>query len=211
MSDDRRKKVSAADRCAVTPGLINAYWVAALRDHFVDSEQISDPRYRDFTWSDSDIDSKILIEASGNWTPTKAGQRPALIVKTNDFNWKRVGMGDRKDGYGYATDGNVDYAAMVIGSHSIGVISGLLPEAGNLAYEVFLFTGQFCEVHRAALGLSQLVPIGVSTAFKIKESPGTHLFVVSLAYSYTLQWRLRTHQPVLQFATNANGGNPVQI
>lgn len=211
MSEDRRQTASAAQRGIVTPELINSYWVASLRDHFRNSDQIIDPRYRDYTWADDDIEGKIVIEASGNWTPTLANKRPAIVVKTNDCNWKRLGFGDRKDGFNYAADGNIDYEALVIGSHSIGVVSTLRAEAGNLAYEVLLFTGQFCEVHRDALGLSQLVPIGVSTAFAIKESPGSHLFVVSLAYSYTLQWRLRTHQPVLQFATNADGGNIVQL
>tara|TARA_Y100000034_G_scaffold126707_1_gene178352 strand:+ start:133 stop:825 length:693 start_codon:yes stop_codon:yes gene_type:complete len=116
-----------------------------------DANNVINPAIQDYYWApefDADMENarnQIMIEDVFSWTPDKAGQRPAVLVKGNKWIDQKASIGHRLHG-NQSTDGKESFYKRVKGGHTIFVIGKTPAQTELLAREVYLYLSSFSQV-----------------------------------------------------------------
>lgn len=189
----------------VTPYSMTVLLRQLLIDHFSDPQRIENPDLRGYIWTGADSDP-ILIESISRWRPRKTENRPAILIKRNDWQVQRQGIDHRLMG-GLSLEGNLDYACLVSGSHSIFCVSNNGAEAELLGHEVFRLILHFSPLIREAANLARLEVAGLGGLNLVEESQDNFVVPITLQYVFLEKWTLLPQAPTLktiQFEPNTD-------
>ena len=176
--------------------LMTGLFVQWFRTHFSREAYIEHPELRTRIWRAVDP-GEILIESATRYKPETTGQRPAIIVKRNDWEVEHTLIGDQVQGDLDLT-GTEHFARLVSGSHTLFCLSPNAAEAEILGMEVYRELSQFGPVIRRMADLLRFVPVKVGGLAQLEESRKTYAVPVTVAYVYWEKWVLFPHSPVLK-------------
>lgn len=184
------------------PIVMTGYLIQVLRQHFADPNNIEDQHFRhppggrDYVWRQGN-DSGIVIESATRWDPEKTGQRPAILVKRNEWGAIHKGINDQHMG-NLSLEGREKYTYFLRGSHTLFCIGGESGEAEKLGTEVYREIGQFAPIIRKNLHLHRFQLLQVGQLGKLKEATDNYAVSVSVGYAFEESWVIRHHTPKLK-------------
>lgn len=195
----------------VDPVLITAILIRTLRHCYSDRSRIANPALRDNVWT-KDPDSRITIEHVWRWTPNIAGNRPALLIRRDEYRTIRLGIGDRYQfGPAPETRGvpadriealNVEsYGKADVGSHTVLCVDTDGGSAEYLAQETRAMLLAISPILVQDFGLYRFEVAGLGPAQQIAESRD-HLAVpivctIALHLRYSVMLQAHTLKSVL--------------
>jgi hypothetical protein len=188
-----------------TPYSLTAFLRQLLIDHFSDPNRIENPDLRGYVWTGDDA-SPLLIESITRWRPRKTENRPAILIKRNDWQVQRQGIDHRLMG-GFSLEGELDYDCLVSGSHSVFCISNNGAEAEILGHEVFRLILHYAPLIRQTINLDRLDIAGLSSLQKVEEAQDNFVTATTLQYVFQEKWSLVPQAPTLKsvaFQTNTD-------
>jgi hypothetical protein len=163
-------------------------------EHFARRETIEAPALKDLLWRASQVGG-ILVESIARWKPEELGQRPAVIIKRNDWTATRILQDDR---YGSTPQAEPIYAVIMQGSHTLFCLAKAGEEAEVLGAEVLRELRGFSKQVRIELALGRFVVMGLGELFQLKEATETFAVPVTVAYAATESWTVHEHAPRLR-------------
>lgn len=175
-----------------------------LITHFSDPDNIDEPRIRKQlenagAWSPIDGETNhdgIVVESITRWLPQAADNRPAVLIKRNDWGWKRQGVGDLTQGNQYT--GSSTYSAFWQGSHTLFCLAQNGAEAEFLTTEVIRFLVRFAPAIRSELNLHRFTLESVGAVSEVEEVTKGYAVPVTVAYVSEESWTLQPHAPRLK-------------
>jgi hypothetical protein len=168
-----------------------------LSRHFADPGNIEVPDLRHLVWR-NEARQNILIESVWRWDPTKTGHRPAILIKRNAYQNRRMGIGDKRQGPPADSLGNVHYETFWEGSHTLFCIGGNGAQAELLATEVQRELHEYGPLVAAELGLYRFAVTEVGAAQKLEESTENLVVPVTAGYVFAERWIIRQQAPRLK-------------
>jgi len=165
-----------------------------LTDHFSSAENVEHKLFRERLWKKGD-DTGILIEDATVWTPSKTGNRPAVIIKRNEWKSQKAGLNNTE---GTTSEGFDKHIKFWQGSHTLFCIAKEGAEAEILAAEVYRMMLHFGPVFREYFDLMLFDLAGVGALGEIEEAGERYGVPITVNYGWSEQWLLRMHAPKLK-------------
>jgi hypothetical protein len=188
-----------------TKGAFEALIVELLRRHFADADHLQVAALRNFIWNSDFKQSEILIESVFNWKPDTTKQRPALLVRANDFTNRRLGIGDRLQGVQMDAHGNPHFSTMWDGSATVFVIAGNDIMADLLAGEVQRHTTEYASILLRVLRLHRFGAVKVGKTAFFEEARQKFVIPVTIGVRIEHRWILIRQAPRLKAVIVGNG------
>ena len=179
------------------PLLVTGMLVQEIRDHFSAPDRLDQANLREYLWRSKLDTSTIVIEAMTKWNPELTSSRPAILVRRNDWQVQRLGIGDKML-MSTALDGWDQYSLMMCGSHTIFCLARESGECETLAAEVYLQLLEFGPVLRDRLQLMRFFVTEIGKMTPVLESREHFGIPVTVAYVHNQSWTVRKHTPVLE-------------
>jgi len=183
---------------------MTGFIIDCLRQLFGSSSNIMHPQVKDFFWSvDQTADPlkapyQLTIEDAFNFDLSKSGIRPAILVKSG--NWQEVKLVIGDNGMG----GNV-YHKRINGQHSVQIVSKSIAQAELLAREVQGYLSHFGPLLREWVELVKWeVPV-LQEPTRMEEQAENIVISVGVAYEIIYSWELKpeTSRLIRQIVVNA--------
>lgn len=169
-----------------------------LMHHFSSSRYLENPDLRHLIWKDAD-DTGIMIEAAHRWTPTLTEKRPGLIVKRNDVENLRLGIGDRHQGPAADIYGHPHYETFWVGSHTVFCIGASGSQAEILGTEAQRELTEFGPVIQESVGgLKRFNVLKRGAVGRLEEARENFVVPVTVGYCYEERWTVRQQAPPLR-------------
>jgi hypothetical protein len=161
-----------------------------LRDllvrHFQTPLNVEEFDLRKFLWKE-DTRTGILIESIHRWRGDLVEKRPAIILKRNDMQNVRWGIGDL---CGETEDGFYEFCTGWVGSHTVFCIHGSGASAEILATEVMREIHQFHPVITQYLGLLRWGVTSYGAISEVEEARESFVVPITVGWAYQDTWRL---------------------
>lgn len=198
--DKRLRKLSALCSFGHSPRVMTGIIRQILMQVFVDEQNIRNGNLRDYlrangVWQEG-VESGIYIESLLRWRPELTEKRPALLIKENDWDWQRVGIGDR--GEVDWRSGRQSYLGYWKGSHTVFAIGGEGPETQILGAEVAKLLLFYGEVIADQMSLHRYVVMQLGAPRAVQEATENYVVPVSVAYVAEEQWSTQEDAPRLK-------------
>jgi hypothetical protein len=190
----RPQPVSSLCSLGLRPHLMTGILRHIIGEHFAQRENIEEPALQDILWRARDV-GNILIESITRWKPRELGERPAIIIKRNDWQAERIFPDDQ---YGSTPQGDPIFLNIMHGSHTLFCISKAGEEAEILAAEVLNEVTGFAHLIRQTLSLTRFVPMGLGQIFEIEEATENFAVPINVAYAAQNSWTIHEHAPRLR-------------
>jgi hypothetical protein len=162
---------------------------------------LEDPDLRqtntEFLWTKNVETTKIAIDSSTVWEPALTEHRPALIVKRNDWQHRRISIDNRVHGSSRA-DGAAEYTNLWLGSHTVFALSGEGAECEKLAAETYRELNQFAGKMRKALNLMRLEMVSIGALAKLEEASENFAVPLNIGYAFSESWIVHPNAPPLR-------------
>lgn len=202
--EDRLDKVSSLCSYGMRPHVMTGFLRQLLIGHFADPDNIEEARIRRQleamgAWKPADNGLSaggFLIESITRWVPNAADQRPAILIKRNQWDWLRQGIGDRV-GDNYLT-GKTNYAGFWQGSHTLYCITQKGAETEFLATEVIKYIIGFSPFIRSQMDLHKFFVSSVGGVGEIQEVVQGYAVPVTVTYVAEEAWSLQPYVPRLK-------------
>jgi hypothetical protein len=175
-----------------------------LIGHFADANNIEDPQLRNKfletgAWKVDENglnDTGILIESITRWTPHSSNKRPAILIKRNDWEWQKLGIGDRMGSNPF--EGSTSYTGLWQGSHSLYCMAAWGLETELLATEVVRFLLHFSPWIREQMDFKRFGITAVGGIGEVQEVVQGYAVPVTVAYLAEEAWKLQPIAPRLK-------------
>ena len=177
------------------------------------AHNIINPAIDDYYWVPSpegdlaDAKHQILIEEVFSWTPETAGQRPAILVRGNKWQDRRISIGNKIHTNTIPESGEEKYIKHVQGSHTIFVVGRTSAQTELLAREVYLYLNSFSPIIVRETCFDRWdVPV-LEAVQELEEYEEHFVIPINVIYELSYSWKLfpvtRLLQGVLtNFETN---------
>ena len=184
-------RYSEVSRLSVT-GIV----LELLRNIFSQADgNIINPAIQDYYWApefDPDRENarnQILIEEAFSWTPDKAGQRPAILVKGNKWVDRPLSIGDRLHGTDNL-EGEEEFYMHVVGSHTAFVVGNTSAQTELLAREVYLYLKSFSHVILKETCFERWTVPSLEGVQELEEYEEHFVIPINLQYELSYTWKL---------------------
>lgn len=202
--ENRVPKVSSLCSYGMRPHVMTGFLRQLLIGHFSDPNNIEEPRIRRHVqtlgaWQPTDNGSNaggILIESITRWLPNTTDKRPAVLIKRNSWTWLKQGIGDTVTKNNYT--GNVQYAGMWQGSHTLYCLAPNGAETEFLTTEVVKFLINFSPLIRDQMDLHKFHVSEVGGVGEVQEVVQGFAVPVTVAYVAEEAWSLQPYAPRLK-------------
>lgn len=199
--DPRVSSVSAACEYGVTQTVMTGALRHAIGIHFSDTQNIVSASVRERikrngVWQDKNPATGIIIESLHRWTPESAEQRPAIILKENQWDWSRIVIGDKaaED----SRNGREYFTGHWIGSHTIFAIANEAAEAQTLGWETLNHLKMAQKEISGQLDLQRFMPISIGDVAAMQESSEHYLVPIVVGYVVPFSWSMQPEAPRLK-------------
>ena len=168
-----------------------------LIQHFSDARNILNATMRaritrDGVWSPG-TDTGIYIESLHKWRPELTESRPGLILKEGTWQWRRLGIGDKR-GEDYRS-GKLFFGGYWEGSHTVFALANEGAEAQILAIEAMKCFLWFEEEITTQLELQRFVPVSIGEVSALKEATENYVVPIVVAYVVPEFWYVQPDAP----------------
>jgi len=202
--EERLTNISSLCSNGMRAHVMTGFLRQLLISHFSDPDNIDEPRIRKQienvgAWAPVDSETNhdgIVVESITRWLPQAADNRPAVLIKRNDWSWLRQGIGDLTQGNVYT--GSSTYSAFWQGSHTLFCLSQNGAEAEFLTTEVVRFLAQFSPAIRTEMNLHKFNLESVGGVSEVEEVTKGYAVPVTVAYVSEESWTLQPHAPRLK-------------
>lgn len=169
-----------------------------LMNHFSSPRYVEAPDLKHLLWRDTDA-SDIMIESVHRWNPAMSEKRPAIIVKRNDVENRRLGVGDLRQGQPADKYGHPHYVTCWVGSHTAFCIAPTGAQAEILGTEVQRELTEFGPVIQSSInGMLRFNVLRRSGLAKLEEARENWVVAVTIGYAYEERWIIRKQAPLLR-------------
>lgn len=216
--ENRLAVSSAVCSIGMRPLMITGILEHILLAHFADSQNLENPflrkkfqNLRPATVEDltgANPPGGILIAPASKWQPQTTEQRPAIIIRRNDWQWETRLIGNRIVGDG-TPDQHERYTGWWRGSHTLFALARSGAEAEILGAEVIKLLTWYHSQIRDSFNLDRFVPVGAGALVEIEEAAEHYAVPVTVAYRGQENWamfqnvpRLKTMRPEINPTTD---------
>lgn len=179
------------------PYLLTNYLCEQIRFLFDEKNFRETPELYSVVWT-KNRPSEILVEPAVKYQPENTGQRPAVLVRADDWQYNHVAVGDRTQGTTIDNDVRGGYSVLVSGSHTLFCLSPLPTQAEMIAAEVARQLNQYSSLIRYDLDLLRFRVMGVGGVKVLEESKKHWASPVVVTYSFWENWQLIQKAPRLE-------------
>ena len=166
-----RKLFSKEGSNIVSPALDNYYWVPEPEGDLAEAKH------------------QILVEEVFSWTPEKAGIRPAILIKGNKWQDRRVTLGDKVH-HSPQPSGEEKYFRHIQGSHTIFALGRTSAQTELLAREVYLYLNSFSPTILKETCFDRWdVPV-LEGVQELEEYEEHFVIPLNLVYELSYSWKL---------------------
>lgn len=190
-------KISSICSLLPRPLVMTGYFRDILIRHFSTPGHIEHTELKHLIWSNTFGQSRILIESVHRWLPQYTEQRPAVIIKRNAYQNRRVGIGDRHQGPPADRRGDPHYSTMWIGSHTLFCIGGTGAQAELLATEVQREMTEFAPCYLRDMKLHRFQVVEVGAVGELEEATENFVVPVTVGYAFMQNWTIVQQAPTL--------------
>jgi len=185
-------------------GMTQLVMTGALRQvfcqHFADpdnliSESLRQRMRREGVWQEGP-ESGLYIESLGRWRPELTEARPGLVIKSGEWTWLRMGIGDQS-GADVIT-GRRTFGGFWQGSHTIFVLGNEGAETQVLAAEVAKLLLWFGPVIADQLCLQRFLIVSIGELSALAESDENYVVPITVGYIAPEEWFLDSDAPRLK-------------
>jgi len=175
-----------------------------LRQLFGNANKIMHPQIKEFFWSSEQTTDpmkapyQLIIEDAFNFDLSKVGVRPAILVKSGNWQEAKLVIGDN------GMSGDI-YHKRINGQHSIQIVSKSIAQAELLAREVQGYLSHFGPLLREWVELVKWeVPV-LQEPTRMEEQEENILISVGAVYEIIYSWEIRpdTSRLIRQIVVNA--------
>jgi hypothetical protein len=180
---------SSLQELLFTPILLTGLFRDILVKHFQEWQN-RDPALRSLVWRD-DSAANILVESIHRWTPQQTGKHPAVVIKRQGYQNRRVGINDQNLGNNIDREGARRFETFWIGSHTLFCLGSEGAQAEVLSTEVQRELTQFGPAIRESLGLMRFQVAEIGAIAELEEAERTFVVPVTVSYAFSERWKLR--------------------
>lgn len=197
----RFDKLSSLCSTGLNPLIMTGALRQILVQYFADPDNVRSAflrRYleREGAWKEGDDTVGLYIESLTAWRPELTEARPAIVIKENDWEWMRVGIGDQS--FVDYRDGKAMYAGYWKGTHTVFAIGNEGAETLILAVEIAKLLLWFHSVIQEQLNLHRFIVMSISGVHALKESTENYVVAVTIGYVVEEVWDLQQEAPRLK-------------
>jgi hypothetical protein len=194
--DDRSNTEAPMQSSELSRLSVTGLTLELIRELFLkDAHNVINPALVDYYWvsePEGDLDeakNQILIEEVFSWTPDTAGQRPAILVRGNKWQDRRVSIGNKVHALTPAS-GEEHYTKQVQGSHTIFAIGRTSAQTELLAREVYLYLNSFSPIIVKETCFDRWdVPV-LEAVQELEEYEEHFVIPINLIYELSYSWKL---------------------
>lgn len=185
-------------------GLTQLVMTGALRQvfcqHFADpenliSESLRTTMRREGAWREGP-ESGLQIESLGRWRPELTEARPGIIIKSGEWTWLRVGIGDQAGAD--LRSGRRSFGGFWQGTHTIFALGNEGAETQVLAAEVAKVLLWFGPVIADQLCLQRFLIVSIGELAALEESTENYVVPINIGYVAPEEWFLQDDAPRLK-------------
>lgn len=196
----RTCEISALCSYGFSPLVVQGILRQTLIQHFSDHRNILNASLRkrikdDGSWT-PDAKTGIYIESLHQWRPEQTESRPGIVLKEQDWQWQRRGIGDRFGGS--VISGQHTFSGFWSGSHTLFALGNEGAETQILAIEVAKILLWYGPLFVSDLGMHRFVPVSIGAVAALKESTENYVVPVNVAYMVQESWHLTPEAPRLK-------------
>lgn len=164
-----------------------------LRVHYSQRREFLLPGLQHLYWSpdnrhdggENDPQS-MRIDMSSQWNPSRAGSRPALLCRMNDYNIQKPALAagmHTSPGFNYL-DGRQYFTRIIVGSMNVFCLSSSAGEAELLTVSTQVDLQHWSKSLRKRAGLAALDTTKVLMPKPLREKPTYLAGVITLGFGY---------------------------
>lgn len=202
--ENRINSINALCSYGMRPYVMTGLLRQLLLGHFADVNNIEDPRLRRQletigTWQPADNGLNaggILIESITRWQPATTDKRPGILLRRNDWEWQRLGIGDKLSTNVY--EGSTQHSGLWAGSHTVFCLTPHGGEVELLGVEVMKFLHHFAPWIRKQMNLMRFFVSKIGAVGEVKETNQGYAVPVTVSYMAEESWELQPYAPRLK-------------
>jgi hypothetical protein len=186
------------------PRLMTGLIVQLLRQQFAAASLIEEPGLRGdspMVWGSDPLTAGLNIEAATVWVPEESMERPALIVRRDEWHFERMGIGNRLMGTVDLEDGSEYFSQFVMGSHTIFALASDPDDTEDLGTEVYRQFGQFATIISEAFDLKRFAIASMGVLGRLPEVAEAYAVPVTVAYAFEDTWKVTLQAPAIKRIT----------
>lgn len=194
--DDRPDTEAPMQSSELSRLTVTGLTLELIRELFLqDANNIINPAIADYYWVPEpegpieEAKNQILIEEVFSWTPDTAGQRPAILVRGNKWQDRRISIGDRIHGT-LDTSSEETFLKHVQGSHTIFVIGRTSAQTELLAREVYLYLNSFSSIIVSETCFDRWDAPVLEGVQELEEYEEHFVIPINLIYELSYSWKL---------------------
>jgi len=174
------------NRLAITGVILDT-----IRQLFSSSSNLLHPQLKDFYWAAEPTKDplkapyQLVIEDKFAFNINDAGIRPAILVKSGNWQEAKMLLGDK------AVVVN-DYYKRIAGTHSVTVVAKTIAQAELLAREVHAYLCHFGPLLREWMNMYRWEVSGISEPQKIDEQQENIVITIPVSYEIIHTWELNS-------------------
>lgn len=179
-----------------TPLILTGVFIQILRNLFSTPDNIENTNVKPYLWNKDPKLTRILIEEVYNWTPENIQQRPAILVKRQDWKTRKIAIADKI--HGPPSETGFDEAQQLVnitGGHTMFCLGTTGAQAELIGTEVYLCLIGFSMVIREQFRLGLFAVSGIGAVTKFDECAEHFAVPVNVEYEFSHSWRLVRQSP----------------
>lgn len=182
------------DSLGPLPWLVTGILRHVLTTHFSDADGLFLQQLKNRIWSNNE-QTKIVIESTSVLRAVLAGQRPAILIRRDEWQSVKTAIGNVA---GMTDDGHFQYTKDCTGSHVLFCISKADVETEILAAEVYKYLLHFSPEIRCRFGFKMFELAKIGQLGILKEATDRFVVPITVVYGFSENWTLQQHAAPLK-------------
>ena len=182
-----------------TPVFMTGVMVSLMKQYFGSEERIALEKST-FLWDPDESKSKVYIDDEFNWSLSKVGLRPAIIVGLKDYsNLQDIPSVGRSGMIGYdPVTGNAVYGSVDSSGYDIQCIAKQKLECWSLAWEVKTLLQRYAFEIRKTYRFDHFRVEGIGKPTRISQQEDHLVATVGVSYRIVETWGIQAEKLPVQ-------------
>jgi hypothetical protein len=182
-----------------TPVFMTGVMVALMKQYFGSSERIAIEK-NTFLWNEDEGLNKVYIDDEFNWSLSKVGLRPAIIVALKDYsNLQDIPSVGRSGMIGYdSKTGSAVYGSIDTCGYDIQCIAKQKLECWSLAWEVKTLLQSYAYEIRKTYRFDHFRVEGIGKPTRLTQQEDHMVATVGVSYRIVETWGIQAEKLPLQ-------------
>ena len=191
-------EISSLCSTGMTFNILTGCFLQLLRSHWATESNIENEKLRRYLWTADPKATQLWIEPVHKWNFRVTQRRPAILLRRNAAQAKKIAINDMAHGGISLTEEGDRHVKLLQGSHAVLIIGREGAEVEALAAEVYKFFLQWAPVLRKELKLTWLEVGQIGAIGQIAESKEHFGVPLVINWAYAEAWKIKTEAPLLK-------------